>query len=66
MVTTMGRHCAFQLDYAEVVDVTDLSPLTVMDRQARLLIAARLGRTRLIDNLAVPVIVPYADDRTVA
>jgi pantothenate synthetase len=40
------------LQYAEVVDSADLTPLTTIDRHARLLIAARLGRTRLLDNLA--------------
>jgi pantoate--beta-alanine ligase len=65
MVARVARHPAFQLDYAEVVDAIDLSPLTVVDRDARLLIAARLGRTRLIDNLAVPVIVTSAPNRPV-
>jgi pantoate--beta-alanine ligase len=40
------------LEYAEVVDPVDLSPLATIAGEARLLIAARLGRTRLIDNLA--------------
>ena len=65
MATSLARHPAFRLDYAEVVDATDLSPLTVLDRDARLVIAARLGPTRLIDNLAVPVIVTYGPDRPV-
>lgn len=54
MVAIVASQNAFQLDYAEVVDPSDLTPLTTMDRDARLLIAARLGGTRLIDNLAVP------------
>jgi pantoate--beta-alanine ligase len=54
MVATVARRPAFQLQYAEVVDPADLTPLTTMDRDARLMIAARLGRTRLIDNLAAP------------
>ena len=53
MVATVAREPALRLDYAEVVDPVDLSPLTTVDREARLLIAARLGPTRLIDNLAV-------------
>ena len=31
----------------------DLSPLAAVSRLARLLVAARLGRTRLIDNIPV-------------
>jgi pantoate--beta-alanine ligase len=41
----------FQLDYAVVRDSDDLSPLTIITGEVRLLIAARLGRARLIDNL---------------
>jgi pantoate--beta-alanine ligase len=54
MSATVAAQPALQLQYAEVADAADLSPLTTLDRDARLLIAARLGRTRLIDNLAVP------------
>ena len=39
------------LDYAEVRDPDDLAPLTTITGEVRLLIAARLGRARLIDNL---------------
>jgi pantoate--beta-alanine ligase len=52
MAAVVKQEPAFQLDYADVVDAVDLTPLTTLDRDARLLIAARLGRTRLIDNLA--------------
>jgi pantoate--beta-alanine ligase len=40
------------LDYAAVADPDDLVPLRRIEGPVRLLIAARLGRTRLIDNLA--------------
>ncbi len=43
-----------QVDYAEICDAETLAPLTELgDRQARLLVAARIGGTRLIDNMAV-------------
>jgi pantoate--beta-alanine ligase len=54
MAAVVASQPAFQLQYAEIVDPDDLTPLTTLDRDARLLIAARLGRTRLIDNLAAP------------
>jgi pantoate--beta-alanine ligase len=42
-----------RLDYLEVVDVDTLQPLTRVDRPARALIAAWVGKTRLIDNVAL-------------
>jgi pantoate--beta-alanine ligase len=39
------------IDYVELRDAETLAPLDRLDRPARLLAAARLGRTRLIDNL---------------
>jgi pantoate--beta-alanine ligase len=41
------------IDYVELCDAETLAPVTSLARPARLLAAARLGRTRLIDNLAV-------------
>jgi pantoate--beta-alanine ligase len=41
------------VDYVALVDAVTLKPLEVLDREARLLAAAKLGKTRLIDNLAV-------------
>ena len=41
------------IDYVELRDAGTLAPLPVLDRPARLLAAARIGRTRLIDNLPV-------------
>ncbi|MFH1469416.1 MAG: pantoate--beta-alanine ligase [Pseudomonadota bacterium] len=38
------------LDYLEVVCAESLTPLEVLDRPARALVAARVGGTRLIDN----------------
>lgn len=41
------------VDYVELRDAETLAPMTSLSRPARILAAARLGRTRLIDNLPV-------------
>jgi pantoate--beta-alanine ligase len=41
------------VDYIALCDAVTLEPMDQPDRQGRLLAAARLGRTRLIDNLPV-------------
>ena len=41
------------VDYLELRAADDLAPLDRLDRPARLLVAARLGRARLIDNIPV-------------
>lgn len=43
------------IDYVAVVDAHSLEALEQVDRPARALVAAFLGRTRLIDNLAIPL-----------
>ena len=45
----------FRVDYVAVRDPVTLKPLSGPVKQARVLAAAYLGRTRLIDNVAVPV-----------
>jgi pantoate--beta-alanine ligase len=42
-----------KLDYAEIVDAQTFEPLTHINRKAYVLIAAKLGETRLLDNLLV-------------
>jgi pantoate--beta-alanine ligase len=42
------------VQYLALCDADDLAPLDRADRPARLLVAAFLGRTRLIDNVPVP------------
>ncbi len=41
------------IDYLALCDPATLQPLSCLDRPARLMVAARLGTTRLIDNIAV-------------
>ena len=41
------------IDYVALCDAETLAPMAALDRPARLLAAAKIGRTRLIDNLPV-------------
>lgn len=42
------------VDYADLADAATLAPITALSgRSARLLVAARIGNTRLIDNMGV-------------
>jgi pantoate--beta-alanine ligase len=49
----LGRAGFDPVDYVELRDAETLAPLERLDRPARLLAAARIGTTRLIDNLPV-------------
>jgi pantoate--beta-alanine ligase len=46
-----SREGRLRLDYAEVVDPGTLAVPEVITGEVRLLIAGRIGRTRLIDNV---------------
>jgi pantoate--beta-alanine ligase len=41
------------VDYVALRDAQTLTPAATLDKPARLLVAAKIGRTRLIDNMAV-------------
>lgn len=43
----------FQVQYLAVVDAETLEPISTLNGSARALLAARLGSTRLIDNIAI-------------
>lgn len=62
MAEALARAPAFGLDYAEVVDPALLTRPPRVSGEVRLLMAARLGRTRLIDNVAaIPPSEPDGD-----
>lgn len=51
---TLVAHGFASVDYAVLADAKSLSPITALSGSpARLLVAARIGDTRLIDNMAV-------------
>jgi pantoate--beta-alanine ligase len=54
MVEIVAREPSIELDYAEIA-AADLTPPTAVAGEVRLLIAARLGNTRLIDNMGAHV-----------
>ncbi len=53
MTNVIDANSAFDLDYAAAVQADDLSVPAQLQDEVRLLVAARLGRARLIDNLGV-------------
>ena len=52
-IATLATHGFDPIDYVALCDAVTLAPMRVLDRPARLLGAAKLGRTRLIDNIGV-------------
>jgi pantoate ligase / CMP/dCMP kinase len=49
--TTLTQEPNIQFDYADLVDPRTLEPLTQVDREGLVAIAAYVGTTRLIDNI---------------
>jgi pantothenate synthetase len=52
MTEVARREELLDLDYAEVVDPNTLSVPPSIEAEVRLVIAGRVGKARLIDNLA--------------
>jgi pantoate--beta-alanine ligase len=55
VLTELGvaRLSVDRLEYLSIVDAESLAAIPTLDRPARALVAAKVGRTRLIDNVAV-------------
>jgi pantoate--beta-alanine ligase len=52
VVKTLRREAKPEkIDYVALVDATTFEPLAKLDRKALIVVAARIGRTRLIDNM---------------
>jgi pantoate--beta-alanine ligase len=51
VAAVVRRHA--RLEYVSIVDAETLAPLDTVDRRALVALAARVGRTRLIDNAVV-------------
>jgi pantoate--beta-alanine ligase len=49
----MESHGAGDVEYVEIVAAGDLSPLERIEGKALIAVAARVGTTRLIDNIVI-------------
>ena len=49
----LGQETLISIDYIELADPGTLQPLDALGERLALLVAVRLGRTRLIDNLLI-------------
>ena len=55
VVRTVASEPAVALEYVEVRDAHDLSPASRLDGDVLVALAARVGETRLIDNVLLSV-----------
>lgn len=53
LASTISSEPEVILDYATVADAATLQPIAVLEREGRALVAARVGKARLIDNVAL-------------
>jgi pantoate--beta-alanine ligase len=53
LASTISSEPEVILDYATVADAATLQPIAVLERKGRALVAARVGKARLIDNVAL-------------
>ena len=55
MAAFIGSEPLAELDYAEIVDAASLAPVGMLEpgMSVRLLVCARFGSTRLLDNAGV-------------
>ena len=53
MLRVLKEESGAKIDYAEIVDAQTFEPLTHINRKAYILIAAKFGETRLLDNMLV-------------
>ncbi|MBZ2189427.1 pantoate--beta-alanine ligase [Alcanivorax sp. JB21] len=55
-LTESLESAGFRVDYLDVVNAETVAPATPEDRALRVAVAARLGKTRLIDNIPVAIV----------
>jgi pantoate--beta-alanine ligase len=53
MLAVFGEEKDLVIDYVEIADTESLAPLDVINGKAVILVAVRIGRTRLIDNFLI-------------
>jgi pantoate--beta-alanine ligase len=53
VVARVSAEPGLRLDYAEIVDAATLQPIDRLERDTLIALAAFVGTTRLIDNIAV-------------
>lgn len=52
-VAAISAHASTEIDYVDIVDPETLEPVDAIAGTARMVLAVRVGKTRLIDNLAL-------------
>jgi len=55
LIDLINRTSSSRIDYIEIVDQVSFEPLKQIEKEALLILAVYIGRTRLIDNMALKV-----------